>query len=473
MVPLHQMVHGGHGLLPCPKVWCYLALLTDLELLDHPGQHGSLSNLSSSSDHVVEAPKAFSGGPGCSCSDGKHHRIPPQHYTINWKQQVWTIEFHQFTRFRRSAFETGAATPAQGAPGVPWQPQLQQSIQRKKWMVQLKNALSRVNPPLVNYFVIISGLASGSICGIYLLTLYSGILSDILFWHSIWHLFWHPIWHPFWHPLWDFYGVLSDLLSGTLSDILFRHSIWHIFWHFLPILSRISSDVLSGVLSGIHSGILSGILSDIAIWRLFWHSLSHVLRSGSAHWDLQLVRQRPLRSGVRGWGPAVPTEFWSSRLGPSSAHWDLELAVEEEGGRSRKEGSNSDKNFGLNLLRILSGWRHLQRIPCSYLSDLSFQRCIKHWLFGPTISHTSLFCWKILAALLQMFWSCSIHQTGWFNGLALSTRHKISVAAWMFSVWPSLTPSPKLGILLVALQMFTNSINIPTRHYPFPGSRSP
>ena len=48
-------------------------------------------------------------------------------------------------------------------------------------------------------------------------------------------------------------------------------------------------------------------------------------------WDLALaveVRQCPLRSGARGWGPAVPTEIWSSRLRSSSAHWDLELAVE-------------------------------------------------------------------------------------------------------------------------------------------------
>ena len=37
-----------------------------------------------------------------------------------------------------------------------------------------------------------------------LLAFYSGILSDILFLHSIWHLFWHPIWHPLWHLYWHF-----------------------------------------------------------------------------------------------------------------------------------------------------------------------------------------------------------------------------------------------------------------------------
>ena len=39
------------------------------------------------------------------------------------------------------------------------------------------------------------------------------------------------------------------------------------------------------------------------------------------------VRQRLLWSGVRGWGVAVPTELWSSRLRSGSAHWDLDLAV--------------------------------------------------------------------------------------------------------------------------------------------------
>ena len=84
------------------------------------------------------------------------------------------------------------------------------------------------------------------------------------------HIFWHSIWHIFWHSIW--------------------HSIWHIFWH--------------------------------SIWPL---------RSGSAHWDLELavgVRQCPLRPGSRGWGPAVPTAICNSRLMSGSAHWDLQLAVE-------------------------------------------------------------------------------------------------------------------------------------------------
>ena len=41
-----------------------------------------------------------------------------------------------------------------------------------------------------------------------------------------------------------------------------------------------------------------------------------------------MVRQCPLGSGARGGGPAVPTGIWSSWLRSGSAHWDLELAVE-------------------------------------------------------------------------------------------------------------------------------------------------
>ena len=46
------------------------------------------------------------------------------------------------------------------------------------------------------------------------------------------------------------------------------------------------------------------------------------LRSGSAHWDLELaveVRQCPLGSGARGGGPAVPTGIWTSEAEDAEA----------------------------------------------------------------------------------------------------------------------------------------------------------
>ena len=135
---------------------------------------------------------------------------------------------------------------------------------------------------------ILSGISSGILSGIS-----SGILSGIS--HGILSVISSDI----------LSGICSDILSGICSDIL----------------SGISSDILSDILSGI----LSGISSDILSLTFF------PLRSGSAHCDLEVaveVRQCPLRSGSRGWGPAVPTATWKSRLKSDSAHWDLELAVE-------------------------------------------------------------------------------------------------------------------------------------------------
>ena len=150
------------------------------------------------------------------------------------------------------------------------------------------------------------------------LTFYSGIL------------FWHPIWHPFWYLFWNFSGILSDILSGIcsdilsgiysgiLSDILFWHSIWHLFWHSLWHVLK----------------------SGTAHWDLGLgvRVRQCPLRSGGHGWrlavptqrDLELafeVRQCPLRSGARGSGLAVGSEIWSSRLRSGSAHWNLELAV--------------------------------------------------------------------------------------------------------------------------------------------------
>ena len=112
------------------------------------------------------------------------------------------------------------------------------------------------------------------------------------------------VWSPPWHLYISYWQI-------------FWHSIWHIFWH--------------------------------PIWHIFWHSI-WPLRSGSAHWDLELVvevrqcplgsgargwgpgsahcdlevpvevRQCPLRSATRGWGPAVPTRIWSSRWRSGCAH---------------------------------------------------------------------------------------------------------------------------------------------------------
>ena len=72
------------------------------------------------------------------------------------------------------------------------------------------------------------------------------------------------------------------------------------------------------------------------------------LRSGSAHWDLELaveVRQCPLGSRARGGGPAVFTGI--SRWRSGCAHWDLDCEEEEdeeeEDAEAEEEENSSDK----------------------------------------------------------------------------------------------------------------------------------
>ena len=129
----------------------------------------------------------------------------------------------------------------------------------------------------------------------------SGILTIWhIYWHSIWHSIWHILWHMFWHIFWHiFWHSIWQIFWHSIWHI-FWHSIWHIFWHSIwHIFWHIFWHSIW------HS-----------IWHIFWHSI-WPLRSGSAHCDLEVaveVRQCPLRSGSRGWGPAVPS--------------DLEVAVE-------------------------------------------------------------------------------------------------------------------------------------------------
>ena len=135
---------------------------------------------------------------------------------------------------------------------------------------------------------------------------------------QILHFEWSPPWHiiltcflalylAYWHSIW--HKLYSDIFWYILPD---WHSIWHIFWH--------------------------------SIWHLFWHSIYDIL--------------------PRSWDPAVPTEFWSSRLRSGSAHWDLQLAVEAEaerggiGGPALIKPRPRDPHLagGINWQRVLAWW---------------------------------------------------------------------------------------------------------------------
>ena len=106
-----------------------------------------------------------------------------------------------------------------------------------------------------------------------------------------------------------------------ISNILFWHSIWHSIREFYPAFN----------LAFIPTSHLAFYLASILIFSLTWAlpDLNH-----ERHWEL-----------------AVPTEIWSSQLRSGSAHWDLELVVGREengggrkgGGRGRKETRNSGK----------------------------------------------------------------------------------------------------------------------------------
>ena len=144
---------------------------------------------------------------------------------------------------------------------------------------------------------------------------------ETLFWHSLWHTIWKYIWHIYSDILSDIlsgiYFDLSIVLSGIYSDILsyiltfFLASIWNLSWHSI----RHSFQAFILWPSFWH-------LSWHSLWHSFWYSIWHSL------FRLAEVWQCPRRSRAGGWGPAVPTAIWRLRLRSGSAHWDLELAVE-------------------------------------------------------------------------------------------------------------------------------------------------
>ena len=107
--------------------------------------------------------------------------------------------------------------------------------------------------------------------------------------------------------------------SDIVSDILPSASIYYIF-----ILTLFLTFYLTFFLAFYLTFFLAsgwGPAVPTEIW-------SSQLRSGSAHWDLEFaveVRQCALSSGARGWGPAVPTEL---ELSSGNAPWDLELVAE-------------------------------------------------------------------------------------------------------------------------------------------------
>ena len=150
--------------------------------------------------------------------------------------------------------------------------------------------------------LILSGIYSGILSGIYSGIL-SSILSDILL-----HYVWHSIWHLFWYSILPFYLAFY---SGILSGILSWHSIWHSILALHLAFYQIS-----------------------LIWALPDLNCERQISVGSAAVEVQ---QWPLRSGALDWGPAVPTDMWSSGS-PRLRSWRTRRRR-----RKRRTGCTSNK----------------------------------------------------------------------------------------------------------------------------------
>ena len=146
--------------------------------------------------------------------------------------------------------------------------------------------------------------------------------------------------HPdtlFWSKQFLTYHLWKYILDKyILTFYFFRHKLWHSFWHILWRCFWHSIWLRSGIYSGILSGFRYDILSDMGTAGpqprtpdLSGHGVRQCsLKSGLAVEVRQCPLRSPctLRSGACGWGPAVPTEIWSSwfrRLGRKSggASW--------------------------------------------------------------------------------------------------------------------------------------------------------
>ena len=112
-------------------------------------------------------------------------------------------------------------------------------------------------------------------------------------------------------------AIYSDILSGIYSDIL------------SGIYSGILSGIYSGIHSGIHFGILSGIMSGI-LSGIYSDILS----------DMRTAGPQLRAPDLSAWGPAVPTEIWSSQ------------DEEEEEGEKEEEKVTLLKSRGAHLAGV-------------------------------------------------------------------------------------------------------------------------
>ena len=151
-----------------------------------------------------------------------------------------------------------------------------------------------------------------------------------------------------WSPPWHLYiFLLANLLAFYLTYLLAFYLAYLMAFYLAYLLAYLLTFYLTYLLTFFLAYLLTFCLAYLLTFCLTFFLAFYLaylltfyltsfltffpLRSGSAHCDLEVavgVRQCPLRSGSRGWGPAVPIATWKSRLRSGSAHCDLQLAVE-------------------------------------------------------------------------------------------------------------------------------------------------
>ena len=181
--------------------------------------------------------------------------------------------------------------------------------------------------PTVTKFVIASDISSGSIYGIHFQTFSLGILSDILFWLSVLAYY------------------LASILTSYLASILTPPLVFYLAFFLIPYLASILAFSLVPFLAfylafylTFYFGILSGNLTFSSAVLSIWHSFRHLFWHSFWHSIWHSILKLPQRPRARGWGPAVPTEIWSSHLRKKEEEGGGRRRKEEEGGgRRRKE----------------------------------------------------------------------------------------------------------------------------------------
>ena len=139
-----------------------------------------------------------------------------------------------------------------------------------------------------------------------------------------------------WSPQPEILSVIFILTCYLALDLTYLPTFYqHIFWH--------------------------------SIWHAVWHSIWHLALSVE-------VRQCPLRSGARSWGPAVPIDIWRSRIRAES-----EREVDDEEEEEDKEAEEGWQHAAP------ARWAKIQQFIIGFTHVFSIRRAVD-WRSRSTIS---------------------------------------------------------------------------------------